>query len=164
MAGVFELIMGSQKRLVGHHGVVQRTDPRALELQAAMEILAEVFGIRTSEAKEIYEDWLFPSRVGDQLTSRQIQKVLDAIAERAGLQEVKFKDRAGHERRRIHPHLLRHGFAMWSLDNGVPIYGLQRQLGHASLEATGIYLEASPNHRKESYMRSKVSNCLRGSL
>jgi hypothetical protein len=55
MAGVFELIMGPQpqKRLVGHHGVVQRPDHRALELQAAMEILAEVFGIKTSEVVEI---------------------------------------------------------------------------------------------------------------
>ncbi len=55
MAGVFELIMGPQpqKRLVGRYGAVQRTDPSALELQAAMEILAEVFGIRTSEVKEI---------------------------------------------------------------------------------------------------------------
>ncbi len=110
------------------------------------------------------EGWLFPSRAGDHLTSRRIQKILDAIAERAGLQEIKFKDRAGHGRRRIHPHILRHSFAMWSLDNGVPIYDLQRQLGHASLAATGVYLEASPNHRKESYMRSRVSECLRGSL
>lgn len=59
MAGVFELIRGprlimkSQKRLVGRHGAALRTDPRALELQAAMEILAEVFGIKTSEVEEI---------------------------------------------------------------------------------------------------------------
>ncbi len=55
MAGVFELIMGPQpqKRLVGCHGAVQQADPRALELQAAVEILAEVFGIRTSEVEEI---------------------------------------------------------------------------------------------------------------
>jgi hypothetical protein len=53
MAGVFELIKGPQRRLVGHHGVVQRADPRALELQAAMEILSEVFSIRTSEVEEM---------------------------------------------------------------------------------------------------------------
>jgi hypothetical protein len=53
MAGVFELIKGPQRRLVGRHGVVQRADPRALELQAAMEILAEVFSIRTSEVEEM---------------------------------------------------------------------------------------------------------------
>jgi integrase len=32
---------------------------------------------------------------------------------------------------------------MWNLDNGLPIYDIQKQLGHASLAATGIYLEAS---------------------
>jgi hypothetical protein len=53
MAGVFGLIKGPQKQLVGHHGVVQRPNPRALELQAAMEILAEVFGLRTSEVEEM---------------------------------------------------------------------------------------------------------------
>jgi hypothetical protein len=53
MAGVFELIKGPQRRLVGLHGVVQRADPRALELQAAMEILSEVFSIRTSEVEEM---------------------------------------------------------------------------------------------------------------
>ncbi len=34
-------------------GVVQREDPTALELRTAMEILAEVFGIRTSEVEEM---------------------------------------------------------------------------------------------------------------
>jgi hypothetical protein len=71
MAGVFELIMGPQpqKHLVGRYGAVQRTDPRALELQVAVEILAEVFGIRTSEVKEIIrarseEREMWPERFG----------------------------------------------------------------------------------------------------
>jgi len=53
MAGVFGLMKGPQKQLVGCHGAVQRADPRALELQAAMEILAEVFDIRPSEVEEM---------------------------------------------------------------------------------------------------------------
>jgi hypothetical protein len=53
MAGVFELIKGPQRQLVGQHGKVQRADTRALELQAAMEILAEVFSIRSSEVEEM---------------------------------------------------------------------------------------------------------------
>lgn len=53
MAGVFGLIKGPQRQLVGRHGMVQRADPRALELQAAMEILAEVFCVRTSEIEEM---------------------------------------------------------------------------------------------------------------
>jgi integrase/recombinase XerD len=106
--------------------------------------------------------WLFPSRAGDHLTARQIQKILNIIAERSGLQQVKYNDKAGSAQKRIHPHLLRHSFAMWSLDSGVPIYDLQKQLGHATLASTGVYLEASPNHRKEAYMRSKLSNFLAG--
>jgi len=78
------------------------------------------------------------------------------------LQEVKRKDKAGKDRHRIHPHLLRHSFAIWSLDNGVPVGNLQDQLGHASLATTGIYLEARPNHRREAYIRSGLSDVFAG--
>jgi hypothetical protein len=55
MAGVFELIKGSQRQLVGRHGAVSRADSKALELQAAMEILAEVFRVRLSEVDEMIQ-------------------------------------------------------------------------------------------------------------
>jgi hypothetical protein len=50
MAGVLWLLKGSQRELKGHH---KQSDPRALELQAAKEILAEVFGVRASEVDEM---------------------------------------------------------------------------------------------------------------
>ena len=104
--------------------------------------------------------WLFPSYRDGHISSRQVQNILDDIASKAGLQEVKRKDKAGKNRHRVHPHLLRHSFAVWSLDSGVPVGDLQDQLGHASLATTGIYLKASPNHRREAYMRSNLSNFL----
>jgi hypothetical protein len=55
MAGVFGLIKGPQRRLVGRNSVVQRPNPRALELQAAKEILAETFRIRVSEVEEMIQ-------------------------------------------------------------------------------------------------------------
>jgi len=106
--------------------------------------------------------WLFPSYREGHISSRQVQNILDGIAKRAGLQAVKRKDKAGKDRHRIHPHLLRHSFAIWSLDGGVPVGDLQDQLGHASLATTGIYLKASPNHRREAYMRSRLSSFLAG--
>lgn len=108
------------------------------------------------------EGWLFSGYSGEHISARQVQKIIDRIADRSGLQKVEHPSRVGPGRYRVHPHLLRHSFAMWSLDNGVPIYDLQKQLGHASLAATGIYLEASPNHRREAYLRSKLSDCLAG--
>lgn len=108
------------------------------------------------------EGWLFAGYSGKHISTRQVQKIIDRVADRSGLQKVELPGRMGPGRYRVHPHLLRHSFAMWSLDNGVPIYDLQKQLGHASLAATGIYLEASPNHRREAYLRSGVSDCLAG--
>jgi integrase/recombinase XerD len=106
--------------------------------------------------------WLFPSYRDGHISTRQVQNILDGIATRANLQEVKRQDKAGKNRHRIHPHLLRHSFAVWSLDSGVPVGDLQDQLGHASLATTGIYLKASPNHRREAYMRSKLPSFLAG--
>jgi hypothetical protein len=55
MAGVLERIMGpqTQRRLVKRSERSPRVDPKVLELQTAMEILAEVFGIRISEVEEM---------------------------------------------------------------------------------------------------------------
>jgi integrase len=106
--------------------------------------------------------WLFPSYRDGHISSRQVQNILDDIATTAGLQEVKRQDKAEKNRHRIHPHMLRHSFAVWSLDSGVPVGDLQDQLGHASLATTGIYLKVSPNHRREAYMRSKLPSFLAG--
>jgi integrase len=106
--------------------------------------------------------WLFPSYREGHISSRQVQNILDGIATRAGLQEVKRQDKAGKNRHRIHPHLFRHSFAVWSLDGGVSVGDLQDQLGHTSLATTGIYLKVSPNHRREAYMRSKLPGFLAG--
>ena len=107
--------------------------------------------------------WLFPSYRYRHISSRQVQNILDDIATEAGLQEVKRQDKAGKNRYRVHPHMLRHSFAVWSLDSGVPVGDLQDQLGHASLATTGVYLKVSPNHRREAYMRSKMHGFLAGS-
>jgi integrase/recombinase XerD len=106
--------------------------------------------------------WLFPSYREGHISSQQVQNILDGIASRAGLQEVKRKDKAGKDPHRVHPHMLRHSFAVWSLDSGVPVGDLQDQLGHVSLATTGIYLKASLNHRREAYMRSGLPNFLAG--
>jgi len=76
---------------------------------------------------------LFPGYHEGHISSRQVQNILDGIATRAGLQEVKRQDKAGKDRHRIHPHMLRHSFAVWSLDGGVPVGDLQDQLGHSSV-------------------------------
>jgi len=93
--------------------------------------------------------YIFKGRDQSHISTRQIQRLLDEAAEKAGLQET----RPGkvRQRKRITPHLLRHSFSRWSLDVGIDISYLQHQLGHSSLTTTAIYLQARPNHRRRAY-------------
>jgi hypothetical protein len=62
MAGVLEQIRRPRRQWVRGRITLPKTDERVLELQAAMEILAEVFGIDMSEIdimlKQRYEEKL----------------------------------------------------------------------------------------------------------
>lgn len=53
MAGVLEQIRRPRKKLVGNNVPTSKTDPKVLQLQAAMEILAEVFGTDVSDVEEM---------------------------------------------------------------------------------------------------------------
>jgi hypothetical protein len=48
-------------------------------------------------------------------------------------------------RRRFAPHQLRHAHAVEMAREGVPLNVIQRQLGHANLGITSVYLEGSDN-------------------
>ncbi|MCG2701623.1 tyrosine-type recombinase/integrase [Candidatus Parcubacteria bacterium] len=41
----------------------------------------------------------------------------------------------------LSPHNMRHSYAIYMLDQGVPLPALQRLLGHSRLDTTGVYLE-----------------------
>ncbi len=58
MAGVLERIIGPQrqKRLVQRSRKAPWVNPKVLELQTAMEILAEVFGISTLQVEEMLRE------------------------------------------------------------------------------------------------------------
>ena len=104
------------------------------------------------------EGYVFQGRDHGHISTRQIQRLLDTVAERAGLQQT----RQGNvrQRKRITPHLLRHSFSRWSLDAGVDISYLQQQLGHSSLSTTAIYLQARPNHRWKAYEKAGFDELL----
>jgi site-specific recombinase XerD len=72
--------------------------------------------------------WLFPSYREEHISSRQVQNILDGIASRAGLQEVKRKDKAGKDRHRVHPHML-----STVLPSGASIVACQWEISRTSL-------------------------------
>lgn len=72
-----------------------------------------------------YHDKLFP------ITRCQAHRIINKYAQKAGLQ------------RRVHCHLLRHGFAINFLKQMPNLVYLQELLGHSSIETTRIYTRAA---------------------
>ncbi len=50
---------------------------------------------------------------------------------------------------RITPHVLRHTCASWQVQAGVPLYTVQRWLGHSTIKMTERYAHLAPEHLQE---------------
>jgi len=71
----------------------------------------------------------FLGRNGERLDKRNVQRILERLARRAGLDGV-----------RVSPHVLRHTFATMYIKNGGDPFSLQRILGHSDIKTTMIYV------------------------
>lgn len=60
-----------------------------------------------------------------------------------------YEDAAGNNRYRITAHALRHGYAVQSLKNDIPLTVLRDLLGHESVETTQKYLQLVDDDRAE---------------
>lgn len=95
----------------------------------ALEILRKYFKAYFSPKAFHLEDWLFPGRnPGEHITVKSIQTTL-----------VKLRS-CLHLSQNISAHILRHGFATHSLEDGVDPIFIQQMLGHKHLQTTLAYL------------------------
>ena len=51
----------------------------------------------------------------------------------------------------VHPHTLRHSFAVYCLKNGLNIRSLQKILGHSNLNTTAVYLDVVADDVKDDF-------------
>lgn len=79
----------------------------------------------------------FPARGGARLDRRNVQRILERLAKRAGLDGVK-----------VSPHRLRHTAATLFVANGGPLPSLQALLGHSTLRSTEVYLHMAGSLRE----------------
>ena len=89
------------------------------------------------------EKYLFPGIKGH-ISSRNVQKIVEKAAERAGL------------KKKVYPHMLRHCFATHLLEAGVDIRKIQELLGHSNLQTTQIYTSVSKEELKK--VKSPLDN------
>ena len=88
-------------------------------------------------AKQKVKGYLFPNRLGKQLTPNNIQKIVSRAAKVAKINK------------KVSPHTLRHSFATHLLESGVGIRQIQELLGHANLQTTQIYTKVSTEELKK---------------
>lgn len=88
-------------------------------------------------------DLLFP------ITRQRVNQIYWKLAKRAGIEEI--GDSAISKHRKLHPHTLRHSFAIHAVKKGMRIERLQKILGHQSPTTTSVYLQFSLVDLHEDY-------------
>ncbi len=88
-------------------------------------------------------DLLFP------ITRQRVNQIFWKLGRRAGITKV--GDPAISQHRKLHPHHLRHSFAIHCIKRGMSIERLQKILGHQSPTTTSIYLQFSSADLHEDY-------------
>jgi len=100
-----------------------------------------------------YLDWRkqFPYK-GDLLfpiTRQRVDQIFWKLGTRAGIERI--GDPAVSQHTRLHPHHLRHSFAIHCIKHGMSIERLQKILGHSSPTTTSVYLQYSLKDLHEDY-------------
>jgi integrase/recombinase XerD len=108
-------------------------------------------GYRSSLIGADGSPYLFVSDYTSKLEKQRMNKVVKEAAEEAGIQETMYTDNAGHERKKITSHALRHGHAVEALKSGIDVRTVQKHLGHASLDMTMRYLNLIDDDVREAY-------------
>lgn len=80
----------------------------------------------------------------EKLTKAAVEKIVRQLAERSGI------------KKHITPHVLRHTTATQAVNNGMPIEGVSKLLGHANVATTMIYAKVSQNKVQTDHQRCVI--------
>jgi integrase len=119
----------------------QQVDLDALQLEIRgkggverfVDVLSPVEDMLRRRAEDYVSDYVFPGPSGLPLSTRAVQLVMQQM-----------RDRLGIPRNRATPHKLRHRYATWLVELGVPLSDVRDQLGHANIATTSVYLHSAP--------------------
>lgn len=113
----------------GKERYVQVAEPDVLEL------LRKYYAVNRSTITEC--GFFFVNRRGGRYTEQSIRGMLKRYTEQAGIG------------RKITPHMFRHSFATYLIEEGVDISCVQQILGHSSIKTTQIYIHVAARKQAE---------------
>lgn len=87
--------------------------------------------------RKISSEYVFSGKEGHQMTTRNVQKIVQEATKRAGITK------------KLSPHKLRHSFATHLLEAGNDIRIIQELLGHSNLSTTQIYTHVTKTTLKK---------------
>ncbi len=85
---------------------------------------------------------VFINNTGYRLNARTIREVINSIVEKTELPK------------HVTPHMFRHSFATYLIENGADLRVVQDLLGHASISNTQIYTHISTKHLTDTYNKA----------
>ena len=86
-------------------------------------------------------DYLIVNHLGNKLTRRGVEDILDKIIKKSSLKH------------KISPHTLRHTFATLLLNEGMDIREVQELLGHKNLSTTSIYTHVTNQELRKVFLK-----------
>ena len=107
-------------------------------LQNARKLVA--IGFDVGEVAE--NSPVFINNTGYRLNPKTIRNVINSIVEKIQLPK------------KVTPHVFRHSFATYLIENGADLRVVQELLGHASISNTQIYTHISTKHLTETYTQA----------
>jgi integrase/recombinase XerD len=132
--------------------------PRGLANEIKSYIREEgIINKRNHNAKKP-EAYLFhPGRMYNHCyTENRIRQIFQAYINRAGLCQVYGRDSCSRQLKMFTVHSLRHSHIMhYTVDLGLPLPIVQKQVGHRNLKTTSVYLSASTEKVAEAYKKAR---------
>lgn len=128
---------GSKERIV----LVSERAKSYLEryIKTARRLVAEDFPV---PSPDIEDSPVFINNTGFRLNPKTIRNVINSVVEKAELPK------------HVTPHMFRHSFATFLIENGADLRVVQELLGHASISNTQIYTHISTKHLTDTYNKA----------
>ena len=106
----------------------------------------KVEGKGSTKIKPEYEDFVFISRFGKNISRIMVFHIIKELADRIGLKKS------------ISPHTFRHSFATHLLEGGANLRAIQAMLGHESIGTTEIYTHIDRNMLRQEIIEHHPRN------